>query len=264
MPNQSLINTPQIIKHNIPFLNKSLPVSVQSLDENNNIIFRSFKVYSQPNTLAKDIRIIDLGHYDAAYKASSYFQITQEFIVDEYISSPPFRTWEHTITYFNQQRQLANREALVLTWTPPTLILEQTTPLTSLNPLNPLTPLQLEEYLQPFTITIGDVYAVSIPSGCEVLTPNFNSNLIKDISLIRVKPLALTPLNFSFRGVEIVTIELPFKTITGNPRLIYPASTTDVPLVPPGINNLDTNFPDPNLIPLNNYATRRATTTSIS
>lgn len=259
-------NTPQTINSFIPNLNKLQPVSVQTVDKDKQIVYRSFKVYSFPNNKAKDIKIIDLGGYSETYKASSYYQITQEFVVDTYSSTqeldpitntikPSFRTWEHTTTYLNSQRHLANREKLVVKWEPPTLSEEE---------LQNLTPKQLELLLQPFTIQIGDVYGVSIPANCRVISPtNLDPNLLINVDKIVIKPLALAPLSFSFRGVDIISIELPYKIITDNPALVYPSSIIDPPKVPPNISNLNTNFPSLDDTELSNYNIRRSRATSI-
>ena len=259
-------NTPQTINAFIGPLNKLQPVSVQTVDNNKNIIYRSFKVYSFPNATAKDIKLIDLGGYNETYKASSYYQITQEFRVDTYSSTqeldvktntliPSFRTWEHTTTYLNSQRHLANRERLVVTWQPPSLTPQQQ---------QILTPAQVQAYLQPFTIQVGDVYGVSIPSGCTVVSPlNLDANLLLDVNTIVIKPLVLEPLSFSFRGVDIISIELPHKIITDNPKLVYPSSVIDPPKVPPNIAGLNTNFPSLEETELTNYAARRSRSTGI-
>lgn len=259
-------NTPQTINAFIGPLNKLQPVSVQTVDNNKNILYRSFKVYSFPNATAKDIKLIDLGGYNETYKASSYYQITQEFRVDTYSSTqeldkntntliPSFRVWEHTTTYLNSQRHLANREKLNVVWQPPTMTNQQQ---------QLLTPAQIDSILQPFTIQVGDVYGVTIPSGCTVLSPNnLDTNLLIDVNNIVIKPLVLSPLSFSFRGVDIISIELPHKIITDNPKLVYPLSVIDPPKVPPNITGLNTNFPSLEEIEVKNYAARRSRITGI-
>lgn len=253
-------NTPQTIHSYIPFLGKKQPVSIQTIDSNKNIVYRSFKVYSFPNPKAKDIKLIDLGGFNPTYGASSYYQITQEFIVDTYSSTqvlnkdtnilePSFQTWEHTTTYLNSQRHLANKERLVVTWEPP------------------LVPTGTEDAPPPLTsfkIQVGDVYGVTIPDGCKVLLPlNLDAGLLIDIDTITIQPLVYDPLAFSFRGVDIISIELPHKIITDNPRLVYPSSIIDPPKVPPNIPGLNTNFPPVNEVELTNYAARRRRATAI-
>lgn len=259
-------NTPQTISAFIPQLNKSQVVSTQTVDNNKQIIHRSFKVYSFPNSKAKDIRLVQLGSYSPVYKSDSYFQITQEFVVDTYSSTqevidsllqPSFYTWEHTTTTLNYQRQLGNTEKLVVTWTPPT---------TNLTPeqIGELTLEQIEQYLQPFNIQVGDVYGVTIPPNCTVLSPtNLNPNLLINVDTITIKPLALTPLSFSFRGVDVISLELPYKIVTDNPKLLYPKSLLNPPKVPPNITGLNTNFPSLEDTELSNYATRRSRSTAI-
>jgi hypothetical protein len=259
-------NIPQTISSFIPQLNKTQVVSVQTVDKDKNIIYRSFKVYSFPNAKAKDIRLVELGAYSEVYKASSYYQITQEFIVNTYsttqeiinnVLQPSFYTWENTTTYINSNRQLGNSERLVVTWTP------TTTGLTA-EEISLLTPQQIESYLQPFSIQVGDVYGVTIPPNCQVISPtNLNTNLLIDVNIITIKPLALVPLMFSFRGVDVVSIELPYKIITDNPKLIYSKSIIDPPKVPPTIEGLRTDFPDVNETELANYAIRRSRPTAI-
>jgi hypothetical protein len=259
-------NTPQTISAFIPELNKNQIVSTQTVDNNKNIIYRSFKVYSFPNSKAKDIRLVQLGSYSPVYKSDSYFQITQEFIVDTYSSTqevinnvlqPSFYTWEHTTTTLNYQRQLGNTEKLVVTWTPPTANL---TP----EQIGELTPQQIEQYLQPFNIQVGDVYGVTIPPNCTVLSPtNLNPNLLINVDTIRIKPLSLTPLSFSFRGVDVISLELPYKIVTDNPKLLYPKSLLNPPKVPPNITGLNTNFPLLEDTELSNYAARRSRSTAI-
>ena len=256
-------NTPQTISTFIPQLNKNQIVSTQTVDNNKNIIYRSFKVYSFPNNRAKDIRLVQLGSYSPVYKSDSYFQITQEFVVDTYSSTqevinnvlqPSFYTWEHTTTTLNYQRQLGNTEKLVVTWTPP-VTAEQAAQ---------LTPEEIEALLIPFNIQVGDVYGVSIPANCTVLSPiNLNTNLLIDVDIIRIKPLALIPLSFSFRGVDVISLELPYKIVTDNPKLLYPKTLQEVPLVPPNITGLNTNFPSLQDTELSNYATRRSRSTTI-
>lgn len=257
-------NTPQTISSFIPQLNKNQVVSVQTVDNNKNIIYRSFKVYSFPNNKAKDIRLVQLGSYSPVYKSDSYYAITQEFVVDTYSSTqevingilqPSFYTWDHTTTTLNHQRQLGNSEKLVVTWTPPPLTQQQ---------INELTPEQIEELLQPFNIQVGDVYGVTIPPNCKVLSPtNLNPNLLIDVDIITIKPLALEELNFSFRGVDVISLELPYKIVTDNPKLLYPKTLEDVPLVPPNITGLNTNFPSLQDTELANYASRRNRSTAI-
>ena len=258
-------NIPQTISAFIPQLNKNQVVSVQTVDKDKNIIYRSFKVYSFPNIQAKDIKLITLGTFSPIYNSSSYYEITQEFIVDTYSSTqeiinnvlqPSFYTWETTTTHLNSKRQLANREKLKVTWTPPiteaALQLEENISL------------DIQQYLKPFTIQVGDVYGVTIPSNCTVISPtNLNTNLLIDVNTITIQPLSLEELVFSFRGVDVISIELPVKTITDNPKLIYPKTLQNVPKVPPNIQGLNTNFPDVNNTPLNNYNARRNRQTAI-
>jgi len=256
-------NTPQTISTFIPQLNKSQTVSVQTVDNNKEIIYRSFKVYSFPTNKAKDIRLVLLNSYSPAYKSSSYFQITQEFVVDTYSSTqevingtlqPSFYTWEHTTTTLNYQRQLGNTEKVVVTWEPPV------TPEQAVQ----LTEEEIEQYLQPFSIQVGDVYGVTIPPNCTVLSPtNLNTDLLIDVDIITIKPLTLAPLSFSFRGVDVVSLELPYKIITDNPKLLYPKTLVDPPKVPPNIQGLNTNFPSLEDTEISNYAIRRSRSTSI-
>ena len=257
-------NIPQTISEFIPQLNKNQIVSIQTIDKDKNIIYRSFKVYSFPNIQAKDIRLIDIGAFSPIYNSSSYYEITQEFIVDTYSSTqeiinnilqPSFYTWESTTTHLNSKRQLANREKVSVTWTPPITQeeLQQQDP-----------DIDIEQYLIPFTIQVGDVYGVDIPSNCRVLSPtNLNTNLLVDVNTITIKPLVLQPITISFRGVDVISIELPIKTITDNPKLLYPKTLKDVPKVPPNIQRLRTDFPDLNESPLNNYNVRRNRQTAI-
>jgi hypothetical protein len=259
-------NIPQTISSYIPQLNKNAIVSVQTLDNNKDIIYRSFKVYSFPNSKAKNIRLVQLPSYSEVYKSSSYYEITEEFIVDTYSSTqevingtlqPSFYTWEHTTTTLNNQRHLSNIQKLVVSWIPPTA---------SLTPeqIALLTPQQIQQYLQPFDIQVGDVYGVTIPSNCEVLSPiNLDTSLLKDVDIIKIKPLSLVQLNFSFRGVDVVSIELPYKIVTDNPKLLYPKTLIDPPKVPPNITGLNTNFPTTEEVELSNYAARRNRSTSI-
>lgn len=258
-------NVPQTISQFIPQLNKNQVVSIQTVDKDKKIIYRSFKVYSFPNPQAKDIKLINIGAFSPVYNASSYYEITQEFIVDTYSSTqeiinnvlqPSFYTWESTTTYLNSKRQLANREKLTVTWTPP-ITQEQ------LQQQGEIT-VDIEQYLQPFTIQVGDVYGVDIPPNCLILDPpNLNTNLLLDVDTITIKPLALQPLVFSFRGVDVISIELPIKTITDNPKLLYPKTLQDPPKVPPNITGLNTNFPDLNEVQLLNYNARRNRQTGI-
>lgn len=258
-------NIPQTISQFIPQLGKNQVVSVQTLDKDNNIIYRSFNVYSfTNNTFAKDIRLVELGFFSPIYQASSYYQITQEFVINTYSSTqevinnvlqPSFYTWDNTTVYLNSQRQLANREKLTVVWDPPPLTEEE---------IALLTPEQIEELLQPFTIQVGDVYGVNIPPNCRVISPtNLNTNLLIDVDQIVIKPLALEQLTFSFRGVDVVSIELPNRTITDNPKLLYPKTLVDPPKVPPNISGLNTNFPSLNETRLSNYNARRSRQTGI-
>jgi len=258
---------PQTISKFIPGLNKQQVVSTQTVNNNKQITYRSFKVYSFPNINAKNIRLVDLGYYSPVYKSSSYYEITQEFIINTYSSTqelinnkvqPSFYTWEQTTTHLNYIRQLANTEALKVTWTPP-ITQEQIQQLET-----PLTPQQLEQYLQPFSIQVGDVYGVSIPPNCTVLEPiNLNPDLLINVDRIVIKPLALEELVFSFRGVEVISYELPIKCITDNPKLTYAKTLLDPPKVPPNVSGIYTDFPSLDETPLNNYSQRRNRTTSI-
>ena len=261
-------NIPQTISAFIPELNKNQVVSLQTLDKDKNIIYRSFKVYSFPNPQAKDIKLIPIGTFSPTYKSSSYYEITQEFIVDTYSSTqeiinnilqPSFYTWESTTTHLNSKRQLANREKLTVTWTPPITQAD----LQQLQ-LGEGSNIDIQQYLQPFTIQVGDVYGVDIPSNCTVVSPtNLNTNLLIDVNTITIQPLSLQELVFSFRGVDVISIELPIKTITDNPKLIHPKTLQNPPKVPPNIQGLNTNFPDVNDTPLNNYNARRNRQTAI-
>lgn len=256
-------NIPQTISKFIAPLNKQQIVSTQTVDNNKEIIYRSFKVYSFPNSKAKDIRLIDLGYYSPIYKANSYYEITQEFIVNTYSSTqelindkiqPSFYTWEHTTSYLDSKRQLANTEALQVIWTPP-ITQEQ---------IQQLTPDEVEQYLQPFTIQVGDVYGVSIPPNCEVISPtNLNPDLLINVDTIVIQPLALEELVFSFKGVEVISYELPIKSITDNPKLTYPKTLQNPPKVPPNINNIYTDFPSLDNTEMSNYNIRRNRVTGI-
>lgn len=258
-------NIPQTISQFIPQLNKNQVVSVQTIDKDKNIIYRSFKVYSFPNPQAKDIKLIDIGSFSPIYNSSSYYEITQEFIVNTYSSTqeiinnilqPSFYTWESTTTHLNSKRQLANRERLTVTWTPP-ITLEELQQ-------QDLSTVDIEQYLQPFIIQIGDVYGVDIPPNCIVIDPpNLNTNLLIDVNTITIKPLALEQITITFRGVDVISIELPIKTITDNPKLLYPKTLNNPPKVPPNIEGLNTNFPDLNETPLTNYNARRNRQTGI-
>lgn len=263
-------NIPQIIHSFIPQLNKAQVVSVQTIDNNKNIIYRSFKVYSFPNNKAKDIRLINLGSYSPVYKSDSYFQITQEFVVDTYSSTqevingnlqPSFYTWEHTTTTLNNQRHLGNTEKLTVTWEPP--ITEDELQQIQNGELI-LTQDELELLLKPFNIQVGDVYGVTIPPNCIVLSPsNLDTNLLIDVNVITIKPLSLEPLTFSFRGVDVISLELPYKIVTDNPKLLYSKNILNPPKVPPNITGLNTNFPSLEETELTNYAIRRSRSTSI-
>ncbi len=256
-------NIPQTISKFIAPLNKQQVVSTQTVDKDKNIVYRSFKVYTFPNSNAKDIRLIDLGYYSPIYKSSSYYEITQEFVIDTYSSTqelinniiqPSFYTWEHTTSYLDSKRQLANTEALKVIWTPPVTQEE----------IELLTPDEIQQYLQPFTIQIGDVYGVSIPPNCEVLDPpNLDPNLLINVDALTIQPLALEELVFSFRGVEVISYELPIKSITDNPKLTYSKTLEDPPKVPPNISGIYTDFPSLDMTGINNYGIRRSRTTSI-
>lgn len=254
---------PQTISKFISPLNKQQVVSTQTLDNNKDITYRSFKIYSFPNNNAKDIRLIDLGYYSPIYNSNSYYEIKQEFVIDTYTSTqelfnnvvkPSFYTWEQTTTYLDSIRQLANTEALQVIWTPPITQEQQLE----------LTPEQLDQYLQPFTIQVGDVYGVTIPPNCTVLEPiNLNPDLLINVDRIVIKPLALEELIFSFRGVEVLSYELPIKSITDNPKLSYSKTIPDPPKVPPNITGIYTDFPPLDETPINNYNQRRSRTTDI-
>lgn len=261
-------NIPQTIKAFIPQLNKYEVVSTQVIDNNNNITFRSFNVYTfNTQQGAKDIRIKYLdGGYSPVYRSDRYYQITQEFRLDTYTSTqevindvlqPSFYTWEHTTTYINTQRHLSLAETLSITWTPPITEQQLTKEGTQLSSA------ELEQYLQPFTIQLGDVYGVSLPADCTLLTSVSNLDLLIDVAELRIKPKRLIPLTFSFKGLPILSIELPDRIVVDNPKLLYPKSMPNPPLVPPNVTGLRTDFPTTTQTPFTEYEQRRRKETKI-